>query len=303
MFGASAPRFTPDRVLAAGLLVAGLACADHAAGGRSPGAVPPSPGAEAKPSVGGGAVAAVAPLDLAPAPRGLLVTAAGAGASPAPPPDYEQADVDSQNDAVVAPPEPLADCSERLTRAGIGFRPASLPFQSGVSARTGRSERVACGAEQVVTYLHGPARIRYNAPPLVTCRLALALARFEQLASEEAQAHLGRRVVGFKHLGTYSCRKMVRFDFVSEHSYANAIDIQEITLDGGERLSVARHFGKLDAQGALGPKATFLRSLARRAFDERLFSNVLTPFWDALHRDHLHLDLARYRVDGTRPAR
>jgi len=27
---------------------------------------------------------------------------------------------------------------------------------------------------------------------------------------------------------------------------------------------------------------------------------VLTPFFDRLHRDHLHLDLARYRVDGTR---
>jgi hypothetical protein len=31
-----------------------------------------------------------------------------------------------------------------------------------------------------------------------------------------------------------------------------------------------------------------------------VFSVVLTPYWDALHRDHFHLDLARYRVDGTR---
>jgi hypothetical protein len=94
---------------------------------------------------------------------------------------------------------------------------------------------------------------------------------------------------------------MVRFDFVSEHSYANAIDIQEIVLEHGERLSVARHFGALDAP-AHPARTAFLRSLARRAFDERLFSTVLTPYWDALHRDHFHLDLARYRVDGTRPA-
>jgi hypothetical protein len=239
------------------------------------------------------------PEDAVAPPRALLVSAIGVSPTP---PDYEQADLDPENDGLVAPPEPLEDCGERLTRAGIGFRPASLPFQHVVSARAGRRERVACGAEQVVTYLHGPTRIRYNTPPLVTCRLALALARFEQLAVEEAQTQLGRRVVGLEHLGTYSCRKMVRFDFVSEHSYANAIDIQAITLDGGERLSVARHFGKLDAR-SLGARATFLRSLARRAFDERLFSSVLTPFWDALHRDHLHLDLARYRVDGTRPAR
>jgi hypothetical protein len=44
----------------------------------------------------------------------------------------------------------------------------------------------------------------------------------------------------------------------------------------------------------------FLRSLARRLYDEDVFSVVLTPFFDALHRDHFHLDLARYRLDGTR---
>jgi hypothetical protein len=29
---------------------------------------------------------------------------------------------------------------------------------------------------------------------------------------------------------------------------------------------------------------------------------VITPFFDALHRDHFHLDQARYRIDGSRPA-
>ena len=130
--------------------------------------------------------------------------------------------------------------------------------------------------------------------------MALALARFEELAQEQALAHLGQRIARFKHLGTYSCRKMVRFDFVSEHSYANAIDIEEIVLENGTRVSVKKNFGAIDAPPATRP-AKFLRSLARRAFDERLFSTVLTPFWDKLHHDHFHLDLARYRVDGTRP--
>jgi hypothetical protein len=152
-----------------------------------------------------------------------------------------------------------------------------------------------------VTYLAGPARIRYNAAPLVTCRLALALARFEQLAVELAAASLKQRVVAFSQAGTYSCRKMARFDFVSEHSYANAIDIREIVLDNGQRLSIDRDFGLLDGPPRTA-RAEFLRSLARRAFDERLFSTVLTPFWDRLHRDHFHLDLARYRVNGARSA-
>jgi len=282
-----------------GLIAVGFAC-DRATGARSPAGQTLQAAGSTR--VDAGAVALIQADSLA-APRALASVSSGPvfDASLASAPDYEQADLDPTNDAMVAPPEPLAQCAERLKRAGIAFRPASLAFENAVSKRGGRSERVACGAEQVVTYLGGPARVRYNAAPLVTCRLALALARFEQLAMEEARLHLGQRVIAFKHLGTYSCRKMVRFDFVSEHSYANAIDIQEIVLEQGERLSVARHFGALHAP-APSARATFLRSLARRAFDERVFSTVLTPYWDGLHRDHFHLDLARYRVDGTRPA-
>lgn len=222
---------------------------------------------------------------------------------PTPPitPDYEQADLDPDNDLVVAPPPPIDGCSQRLERAQIAFAAAELPLKKEKTAgRGGRTEMVACGAEQVVVYLGGPAKVRYNAAPTLTCRMALALARFEEQAQEQALAHLGQRIARFKHLGTYSCRKMVRFDFVSEHSYANAIDIEEILLENGVRLSVKKNFGPLDAPPATRP-ARFLRSLARRAFDERLFSTVLTPFWDNLHHDHFHLDLARYRVDGTRP--
>ena len=134
----------------------------------------------------------------------------------------------------------------------------------------------------------------------MTCRLALALGRLEQLAQEEAARHLQRRIVRLVQGGTYNCRKMVRFDFISEHSYANAIDIREFWLEGGQRLSVRRHFGALNDPPRT-PEARFLRSLAARAFNERLFSVVLTPYWDKLHADHFHFDLARYHVDGTRP--
>jgi hypothetical protein len=219
---------------------------------------------------------------------------------PAAPPrlDGEQADLDPDNDAVVAPPDPLAGCSERLERAGVTFRPARLALKSERVA--GGKEVIACGAEQVVTYLGGPAKIRYTPPPLLTCRLALALARFEELAQEAALLHLGRRIVRIRQMGTYNCRKMVRFDFVSEHSYANAIDIKELWLEGGRRVGVKEHFGPLDVAPS-SAEARFLRSLAERAYAAGVFSVVLTPFWDKLHADHFHLDLARYRVDGSRP--
>jgi hypothetical protein len=241
---------------------------------------------------------------VAPDPEGLPKQS-GPGPSPrvsvTAAPDGEQADLDPDNDLVVAPPAPLDGCAERLARARIAFVPATLRLRKQkIAARQGRTEVVACGAEQVVTYLGGPAQIKYNGAPTLTCRMALALARFEELAQAQAQRHLGRRISSFRHLGTYSCRKMVRFDFVSEHSYANAIDIAEMVLDSGQRISVQQHFGTV-GEPPRTREAEFLRSLARRAFDERLFSTVLTPYWDNLHKDHFHLDLARYRVDGARP--
>jgi hypothetical protein len=213
-------------------------------------------------------------------------------------PDHEQADLDPDNDHVLALPAPIDDCERRLEQAGIHFTRATLPIKK---QRTRGGEVVSCGAEQVVTYRGGPGKIRYNVPPLLTCRMALALGRLEQVVQEEAARHLGRRVVRVAQMGTYNCRKMVRFDFASEHSYANALDIRELWLDDGKRISVRADFGALE-QPAPTPRAMFLRTLAHRAFDERLFSVVLTPYWDRLHADHFHFDLARYRVDGTRAA-
>ena len=236
----------------------------------------------------------------------LVALLAGApGLARASAPDYEQADLDPDNDRVVAPPPPIDDCAGRLARAGIAFRAAVLPLKR---ERSRGGELLSCGAEQVVTYLGGPAKIRYDVPPLVTCRVALALGRLEQVAQEEALRRLGRRITKITQGGTYNCRKMARFDFVSEHSYANAIDLKEFRLEGGRTVSVRAHFGKLSGKlsGQLDgaprtPQAEFLRALSRRAFDERLFSVVLTPYWDQLHADHFHFDLARYHVDGTRP--
>jgi hypothetical protein len=203
------------------------------------------------------------------------------------------ADLDPDNDDLVAPPEPLLDCEARLEAEGVHFTSAALPLRT---TRAG----FQCGSEQAVRYKRGPGRIRYDSRPVLTCGMALALARFERVLQEEAVAHFGRRVARIEQGGTYSCRTMARFrDFVSEHSYGNAIDLYAFTLDDGRRISVLSHFGRLDAE----PKRVegrFLRAVARRAYDENVFSVVLTPFFDSLHKNHFHVDLARYRVDGTR---
>ncbi len=205
------------------------------------------------------------------------------------------ADSDPDNDFVVAPPEPLADCEARLLAAGVQFTPAELPV------RSGNAKRPICGTPQAVVYRRGPAKIRYSPAPIVSCGMALGLARLELVLSQEAERYLGQSVVRVEQGGTYNCRKMARFDLVSEHSYANAIDIRSVTLKNGRRLSVQQGFGKIDAD-ATRPEAKFWRTVAHRLYHEGAFSVVITPFFDRLHHDHLHLDQARYRVDGSRPA-
>ncbi len=243
----------------------------------------PAPAAEAP---GAGEPSAPAAAPEPPAAAAELVPPAR--------PDSEQADIDPHNDLIVAPPEPLHDCSERLKRARVEFSLTSFPLDQK------RGDVFTCGTEQAVVYRKGPEALRWNARPHVTCRMALALTRFEQVVQEEATQRLGKKVRRVTQGGTYSCRKMQRFaNMVSEHSYANAIDIRSFELEGGQTVSVLAHFGSLAAEPTR-PEAMFLRSVARRLYDEGVFSVVLTPYFDALHRDHFHLDLARYRLDGTR---
>jgi hypothetical protein len=204
------------------------------------------------------------------------------------------ADLDPDNDAVVAPPALIPDCEEQLRRLGVVFASAELPVKEA------HGKLPTCGTEQAVVYKRGPEGIRYNSAPLVSCGMALGMARLETVLNEEAQRHLGQKVARIEQGGTYNCRRMARFDLVSEHSYGNAIDIRSVTLKNGRKLSILANFGKLDAPPTR-PESLFLRAVASRLYDEGAFSVVITPFFDALHKDHIHLDQARYRVDGSRP--
>ena len=96
------------------------------------------------------------------------------------------------------------------------------------------------------------------------------MADMEELIQEEAQHFFGERVYAIKHLGTYNCREMAAYPgWVSEHSYANAIDVVSFTLAKGTEISVRRHYFEDSPRGA------FLRAVARRAYEEDVFSETL----------------------------
>jgi hypothetical protein len=204
------------------------------------------------------------------------------------------ADTDPHNDGLVAPPGELAGCLEELARNEVQFQPGDIPLSQKLR------DVFTCGATQVVVYKGRHGSPRYNSSPRLTCRLALGLLRFEAVAEELAQKYFQASVRRVEQGGTYSCRKMARFaNLVSEHSYANAIDIRSLQLTNGRTLSVKQHFGDI-ASAPTNQESAFLRELASRLYDDGVFSVVLTPFFDRLHHDHFHFDQARYRVDGTR---
>jgi hypothetical protein len=267
-----------------GALVLGLGCA--ATDGATPGGARKPPAAmqreftltSGKPASSSSALpAAVAPPPVPPPSRA--------------PPEPGHADLDPENDGVVAPPASIPDCADRLTRAGIAFGAAELP----VRKRGG----VECGAHEAVVYRGPKDGVRWSSAPIVSCGMALALGRFETVLREVAEVELGSRVVRIEQGGTYNCRNMARFDMVSEHSYANAIDVRSFRLADGRTVSVERHFGRPGTEPRTS-EARFLHVLAHRLYDDGVFSVVLTEYFDRLHRDHFHFDLARYRIDGTR---
>lgn len=131
-----------------------------------------------------------------------------------------------------------------------------------------------------------------------SCPVVAALKLWEwQVVQPAAQRIYGVPVVRIRHLGSYSCRRMYgrsAGDY-SEHATADAIDIAAFILADGRQVSVLKDW-KGDAKDA-----EFLRGVRDGACD--LFSTVLSPDYNAAHRDHFHLDQAERGATGWRACR
>ena len=79
------------------------------------------------------------------------------------------------------------------------------------------------------------------------------------------------------HLGTYNYRVIAGSPFLSEHSFATAIDIRAL-----DNANIIEHWNDK------GDKGGKLKQAASKAC--KYFSNVLTPDYNADHYDHFHLD-------------
>ncbi len=121
----------------------------------------------------------------------------------------------------------------------------------------------------------------------MTCPLARAFTLWAQNDLQIPAMHdLGSEVVRIESFGTYACRNVngAAEGRLSEHAYANAVDISAFVLKDGRRISV-RDGWNSEAEGR------FLRSVRTSAC--RRFGIVLSPDYNAAHADHLHFDMGR----------
>jgi hypothetical protein len=183
-----------------------------------------------------------------------------------------------------------AECRVLLRSAGVRY--TALPKVEGDDPQCGYADgvRLTPGGSRSIAL--SPANLG------TSCPVAAALSVWEwEIVQPAAQKHFGAAVAQIEHLGSYSCRRMYgrsAGDW-SEHATADALDVSGFRLADGTRISVLKDWG----EG--GAKAAFLREVRTGAC--RLFSTVLSPDYNAAHRDHLHLDEAERGEMGWRACR
>lgn len=135
------------------------------------------------------------------------------------------------------------------------------------------------------------AEVGLSSSFLASCPLAVAFALFERHSVQPAaQAMYGQAVTRVDHLGSFACRNIYNRaeGRLSQHASANALDIAGFRLADGRSISV------LKGWPGEGSDARFLRQLRDGACNT--FNVVLSPDYNAAHRNHFHLDMGRWWV-------
>jgi hypothetical protein len=157
-----------------------------------------------------------------------------------------------------------------------------------------------CGFEDAVRLR--AAGVRLGAPLALSCPMALSFHMWEKHALQPAALqHFGQRVTAIDQLGSYACRNVNRGEGSaagtpnasrSRHATANALDIAGFTLEDGKRITVLKDW---QPGGTAAPPDARARLLAdAHAGACRFFKGVLGPDYNAVHRDHFHLETGGY---------
>jgi hypothetical protein len=199
--------------------------------------------------------------------------------------------------------------------------PAKTPARRIANMSPGQCRRELKQRKLPVKPAYGPARgiatpvrldgplhgIRFVAPGKrsvygkLDCRLALALDEMAKIfeGHEVTEIHVDNMYRPAARLPRQSKRKPRKR---SQHSYGLAADLVRLKLRDGSVLVVESDWHGEIGTPACGPdaevrdptdQAILLRNIVCGLAREGLFHHILTPNYDAAHRDHLHLDIKR----------
>ena len=178
-------------------------------------------------------------------------------------------------------------CADALTQTGMKYD--LLP---------NRTTGPGCGFDNTVRLRE--AGIRLGAPLSLSCPMALSFFMWEKYALQPAALlHFGQRVAAIEHLGSYACRDINRGEGAasgsrSRHATANALDIAGFTLESGKHISILRQWQADATTAAPNAEAQMLADAHQGAC--RFFSGVLGPDYNAVHRNHFHLETGGYSM-------
>jgi hypothetical protein len=183
-----------------------------------------------------------------------------------------------------------------LSPAGCAaeLRRRNLPVTRDTGAAVGVS-----GPVRITGAMHG---VRFVTPSRksiygkLDCRLALALDELSKVLQRHGVVRA--RVDNLYRPNARLAGTHKR----SQHRYGLAVDVVSFELESGLELSVEHDFHGALENPPCGPesllsepseKAIALRNLVCDVAKSGLFNHILTPNFNAAHRDHLHLDIKR----------
>ena len=256
-----------------------------------------------------------APLSVAFAPAALALALSltpPAAAEPAPAAPAAEPAADPAADPAAAPAaEPAAEPA--AAPAGPPYALGAYPLDA-VSREVPTKGKLRCPQVDLVRYA-GEA-LPFHKSTLAHPAFLPSLLALERLAAEAAVEVYGRAPARLKHLGTFNCRRIGGYrHLMSEHSLANAIDLEGFdfaalpadaaapeglprALRGPFKVRLLDHWRAPKKSKSTDPRALharFLRLLARRLIDQRLFRVTLGPSYPG-HKNHFHLDQASYEL-------
>lgn len=178
------------------------------------------------------------------------------------------------------PPTPSKLWLARLKQTDVVFK--HLPDRKNVRGR--------CGYERAVQVTKiGPATIKGRA--IMAWPLAVKLEEWMRTEVQpNAKKLFGQPVAVIKVSSSYDCRLVASKRVLSQHSFANAVDISRFYLADGREIQILTRWKQ---NGAF---AEFLQRIGAASCG--IFPVALTPDFDYQHRHHFHFDVGRRSYCG-----